>query len=50
MHLETPDANPSGANYREVFADLRAQLPPLPDGPASRARREQRRWTPSLSP
>ena len=43
MHLETPDANPSGANYREVFADLRAQLPPLPDeDPASRARREQR--------
>ena len=38
MHLDTPDANPSGANYREIFADLRTQLPPLPDeDPETRA-------------
>lgn len=43
MHLDTPDANPSGANYREIFADLRTQLPPLPDeDPETRAKREQR--------
>jgi hypothetical protein len=43
MHLNTPNANPSGANYREIFADLRSQLPPLPDeAPEARTRREQR--------
>src|SRR5271168_2567905 len=31
MPLDSHNANPSGANYREIFADLRTQLPPLPD-------------------
>jgi hypothetical protein len=43
MPLDTHNANPSGANYREIFADLRIQLPSLPDeAPEARARREQR--------
>jgi hypothetical protein len=43
MHPDIPNASPSGANYREIFVDLRAQLPPLPDeDPETRAKREQR--------
>ena len=39
----TPDANPSGANYREYFAQLCRELPPLPDeDPEARAAREER--------
>jgi hypothetical protein len=43
MPFDTPNANPSGANYRAVFADLCSQLPELPDeDPESLADRRQR--------
>jgi hypothetical protein len=43
MPFDNPNANPSGANYRAVFADLCSQLPPrLDEDPEALADRRQR--------
>jgi hypothetical protein len=43
MPFDTPNANPSGTNYRATFADLCSQLPPFPkNDPEAQAAREQR--------
>jgi hypothetical protein len=41
MPFDTPPTNPAGANYREYFAELCRELPPVPDqDPEARAARQ----------
>ena len=42
MPFDTPPTNPIGANYREYFAELCRELPPVPDeDPEARAARQK---------
>jgi hypothetical protein len=42
MQSTPPPSNPSGSNYREIFALVCSMLPPSPDDtPATRAARER---------